>query len=167
MSRWYVVNTQIHNEEKAAFHLNRQGFETYLPKYLKKRSHARKISWVSAPMFPRYLFVELDLDADLWRSVNGTFGVVGLVQFGPRPSAVPAGIVEDIIGRENEDGLIVLPHPYPMLQAGDEIVLSDGPLDCQPGIIHRLTGPRRAEILLQLMGRQVKVTIPLSRVRVA
>ena len=167
MRRWDVINTHAQSERKAVWHLENQGFRVYLPQYMKRRRHARRVDMVKAPLFPRYLFVELDLDADLWRSVNGTFGVVGLVQFGPRPSAVPAGIVEDIIGRENEDGLIVLPHPYPMLQAGDEIVLSDGPLDCQPGIIHRLTGPRRAEILLQLMGRQVKVTIPLSRVRVA
>ena len=159
MKRWYVVRTKPNGEHIAEVNLAQQGFRAFCPQISAIPSKVRRV-----PLVPRYLFVELDLDADLWRSVNGTFGVVGLVQFGPRPSAVPAGIVEDIIGRENEDGLIVLPHPYPMLQAGDEIVLSDGPLDCQPGIIHRLTGPRRAEILLHLMGRQVKVTAPLSQV---
>jgi transcriptional antiterminator RfaH len=159
MKRWYVVHTKRDGERIAEVNLTKQGFRTYCPQISAMPSKVRRV-----PVFPRYLFVELDLDADLWHSVNGTFGVVGLVQFGTKPSAVPPGVIEDIMCRENEDGMIVLPHPYPMLQAGDEIVLSDGPLDCQPGIIHRLTGPRRAEILLHLMGRQVKVTAPLSQV---
>lgn len=162
MKRWYVVHTKRDGERIAEINLERQGFRAYCPQISAIPSKVRRV-----PLFPRYMFVELDLDAELWRSVNGTIGVVGLVQFGAKPSPVPAGVVEDIMCRADEDGLIVLPHPYPMLQAGDEIILSNGPLDSQPGIIHKLTGPRRAEILLQLMGRQVKVTAPLSQVSAA
>ena len=53
--RWYVVQTHVHAESKAAAHLLRQGYETYLPRYLKRRRHARKIDLVSKPLFPRYL----------------------------------------------------------------------------------------------------------------
>ena len=42
-SRWYVVQTQPHAESKAMGHLIRQGFAAYLPRYLKRRRHARKI----------------------------------------------------------------------------------------------------------------------------
>lgn len=162
MKRWYVVHTKQNGERTAEANLVRQGFRSYCPQISAIPAKVQRV-----PLFPRYMFVELDLDADPWRSVNGTIGVVGLVQFGPKPSPVPPGVVEDIMRREGEDGLIVLPHPYPRLQAGDEIVLSNGPLDRQLGIIHRLTGPRRAEILLQLMGREVKVTAPLSQVSAA
>ena len=34
--RWYVVRTQPHSENKASVHLGRQGFETYLPRYLQE-----------------------------------------------------------------------------------------------------------------------------------
>ena len=50
--RWYVVRTQPHAESKASAHLGRQGFETYLPRYLKKRRHARRVETVQAPLFP-------------------------------------------------------------------------------------------------------------------
>ena len=55
--QWYVAQTQANAENKAVAHLARQGFATYLPRYLKRRSHARRVDVVAAPLFPRYLFV--------------------------------------------------------------------------------------------------------------
>jgi transcriptional antiterminator RfaH len=72
---WYVVQTQVNAEVKAARNLLRQGFEIYLPHYLKRRSHARKIEKVAAPLFPRYMFVRIDLATQRWRSVQSTYGV--------------------------------------------------------------------------------------------
>ena len=59
--RWYVVQSQPNAELKAVAHLNRQGFATYLPRYLKRRRHARRVEIIAAPLFPRYLFVSIDL----------------------------------------------------------------------------------------------------------
>jgi transcriptional antiterminator RfaH len=42
-ARWYVVQTHVHAETKAVLHLDRQGYATYLPRYLKRRRHARRI----------------------------------------------------------------------------------------------------------------------------
>ena len=69
-SRGYVVQTQPHAESKAMGHLIRQGFATYLPRYLKRRRHARKIETVAAPLFPRYLFVTVDMETQQWRSIH-------------------------------------------------------------------------------------------------
>ena len=65
---WYVVQTKVNAEAKAGRNLIRQGFEIYLPRYLKRRSHARKIEKVAAPLFPRYLFVSVDMAKQRWRS---------------------------------------------------------------------------------------------------
>ena len=35
MTYWYVVHTQPHGEERARLNLERQGFDVYLPEYLK------------------------------------------------------------------------------------------------------------------------------------
>ena len=60
MEDWFVVNTHSRKEQMAVANLKNQGFLCYLPQYLKKRSHARSIIWLPAPMFPRYVFVYLD-----------------------------------------------------------------------------------------------------------
>ncbi len=54
---WHVVQVHVHAEAKAQMHLARQGFETYLPRYLKRRRHARRTDTVAAPLYPSYLFV--------------------------------------------------------------------------------------------------------------
>ncbi len=162
MKRWYVVHTKSGGENLAVVNLGRQGFTTYCPLI---RSIPPKLKRV--PLFPRYLFVELDIDAAPWRCVNGTIGVTGLVQFGPRPSAVPDGVVEELMKRENDEGLVVLPNPVPRFRAGDRVVVSHGPFVEQLGVVNRMTGAQRAELLLQFMGRQVKVTAPLNQVSVA
>ena len=68
MKRWYVVSTHVHGERKALFHLTRQGYTAYLPQYFKRRRHARRIDWAPTPLFPRYLFVELDTEHQQWRT---------------------------------------------------------------------------------------------------
>ena len=59
-SSWYVVQVHAHAETKAQMHLTRQGFETYVPRYLKRRRHARRTDTVAAPLYPAYLFVRFD-----------------------------------------------------------------------------------------------------------
>jgi hypothetical protein len=59
--RWYVVQTQPQSESRAELNLRRQGFTTYLPRYMRTRRHSRKVEMVARPLFPRYLFVGFDL----------------------------------------------------------------------------------------------------------
>src|SRR5262245_64991181 len=89
--RWYVVHTLPLGEARAQSQLENQSFLTFLPKRQKTVRHARKLTSVLAPFFPRYLFVALDLTRDQWRSVNGTFGVARLVMQGEQPAPVPRG----------------------------------------------------------------------------
>ena len=70
--RWYVLQTHVHMEAKASAHLMRQGFGVYLPRYLKRRRHARRVDTVAAPLFPRYLFVAVERDSQRWRSIHST-----------------------------------------------------------------------------------------------
>jgi hypothetical protein len=76
---WHVVETHPHAEAKAAAHLERQGYATYLPRYLRERRHARRVAIVPAPLFPRYLFVAIDMRTQRWRAIKSTIGVARLV----------------------------------------------------------------------------------------
>src|SRR5665811_652744 len=100
-SQWYVVQTHPHAEAKASWHLGRQGFETYLPRYLKKRRHARRIDSVAAPLFPRYLFVAVDMTTQRWLSIRSTIGITRLVTNGDVPAVVPEAIIEGLKRRED------------------------------------------------------------------
>jgi transcriptional antiterminator RfaH len=156
--RWYVVHTQPNGEARADLNLRRQGFATYLPRYARRRSHARRHEVVKRPLFPRYLFVGLDLARERWRAIHSTFGVNRLVLAGEEPLPVPDGVVDDIRAREDGDGLVVLGLPAG-LGPGSRIRLVDGIFADAKGVLERVADDRRVAILLELLGREVRVFV--------
>ena len=163
--RWYVVVTHPNAELRAEGNLRRQGFSVYLPRYLKTRRHARRVETVARPLFPRYMFVSLDLSRDRWRSVLSTFGVQSLVFSGERPAEVAAEIVDAIRQREGEDGYIAL--NAPSLDPGARVRILDGVFEDAVGIFERVADKRRVAVLLQLLGREVKALLPNESVAAA
>lgn len=155
--RWYVVHTQPHREFGAQTQLAAQGFRTFLPLHRKTVRHARKLKTVSAPFFPRYLFVALDLDRDRWRSVNGTFGVASLVMGNELPVAIPSGVVEALRATCTADGHL---RSGLVLGVGDRVRVLTGPFTDLVGELARIDGAARVTVLLQLLGGEVPVSIP-------
>ena len=156
--RWYVVQTQANAENKAVAHLARQGFATYLPRYLKRRRHARRVDVVAAPLFPRYLFVEINMAVQRWRSIYSTVGVTRLVCNGDYPAPVPEQVVDVLKSRENTSGFIQLDH-RPKFKTGDKIRILEGAFyDCL-GIYDGMPDRDRVGILLDLLGRKVRVVL--------
>jgi transcriptional antiterminator RfaH len=164
--RWFVAHTQPHAEAKATLHLNRQGFEIYFPRYLKRRRHARRIETVAAPLFPRYLFVAVDIAAQRWRSIYSTIGVARLVCNGDEPTAVPAGIVEALKCREDADGFIKLDYRAPF-HRGDKVRVLDGAFSSCLGLFESMAERERIAILLDLLGRKVRVVLDADLVAAA
>lgn len=156
--RWYVVQTQPNAERKADAHLLRQGFQTYLPRYQKRRRHARKVDLVPAPLFPRYMFVSIDIAAQRWLAIRSTVGVSQVVCNGNEPAAVPVGIVEQLKASEDAAGFIPL-DTRPHFNPGDKIKILDGAFTDCLGLIDTVTDRERVAILLDLLGRKVRVVL--------
>ncbi|MGE5773241.1 MAG: transcription termination/antitermination protein NusG [Hyphomicrobiales bacterium] len=164
--RWYVVQTQANAENKAIAHLGRQGFATYLPRYLKRRRHARRIDIVAAPLFPRYLFVEIDMGVQRWRSIYSTVGVSRLVSNGDFPAPVPDEVISSLKRRESTSGFVQLDH-RPKFKAGDKVRILEGAFyDCL-GIYDGMSDRERVEILLDLLGRKVRVLMNAEAIAAA
>ena len=160
---WYVAHTHVHAEAKAAFHLARQGFATYLPRYRKKRRHARRVDTVAASLFPRYLFVSFDPGVHLWRSIHSTIGVSHLVCNGDMPALVPSNIVADLRACEDEQGFVHL-QQGPRFAPGDRIRVVDGAFDACLGLYEGMADNDRVRILLDLLGRKVRVSLDVDAI---
>jgi transcriptional antiterminator RfaH len=165
-SQWFVVQTQANAENKAVAHLARQGFATYLPRYLKRRRHARRVDTVAAPLFPRYLFVEIDISVQRWRSIYSTVGVSRLVSNGDSPVPVPDAVINALRCRENPSGYVQF-DDRPKFGAGDKIRILEGAFyDCL-GIYAGMPDRERVEILLELLGRKVRVLLGAEAIAAA
>ncbi len=163
MTKWCAVQTHVRSEDKAAFHLKNQGYEVFLPKYLKRRKHARRIDWVSSPLFPRYLFIFINPSLSPWWSIRSTVGVGSLICFGDTPAVVPENIITDIKARQDEKGMVRL-HNSCTFKSGDKVKIVDGPLNDFKGLFDCLADKDRVTVLLNLLGREVKVQVPLEAV---
>ena len=154
-ARWYVVQTQPHGETKAIFHLERQDYRVFCPRVRKTVRHARKVSHVLAPLFPNYLFLNLDITRERWHSVNGTYGVARIIIQNEMPQPVPRGVVEAIKARVGEAGAIDF---TPLFKVGQSVKISEGPFADFVGTLERLDAAGRVRVLLDLMGRAVSVS---------
>jgi transcriptional antiterminator RfaH len=166
MRRWYVARTKARLELRAEVHLRRQGFEVYLPQYSRPRRHAGRTDVVRSPLFPRYLFLHMDLSRSRWHSINSTVGVHSLLCHGGMPAAVPEGVVEELRARESGDGLVSL-RSLTVLERGKRLRIVGGPLSDRVGVYEKMTGGERVVLLLRLLGQEVRVDVPLSEIRSA
>jgi transcriptional antiterminator RfaH len=158
--RWYAVHTLPFAESRAEAQLRNQQFFCFLPRRQKTIRHARKLSNIIAPFFPRYLFIALDLSRDRWRSVNGTFGVSSLIMAGDLPCPAPHGVVESMLAVSDADSVLQF-HSH--LKVGAQVRLAAGPFAEQLGILDRLDDSGRIRVLINLFGQQVPVYLNRSQ----
>ena len=159
--RWYVVRTQPHRESQAARQLENQAFKVFLPRILRSRRHARKFETILAPLFPRSMFIALDLRRDRWRSVNGTFGVDRLLMRASEPEPVPHGLVEQIAEAAAADGVV---RCGPALKQGQNIRVTAGPFAELMGTLDQLDDQGRVRVLLDILGGKIPVLLARSLV---
>jgi transcriptional antiterminator RfaH len=142
--------------------LRNQNYRGFLPLQVVTRRHARKFRTELAPVFPGYMFVILDIDRHRWRSVNGTFGVQRLIMDGDRPLAVVPGVVETLVVSSDQRGVLL--YKSDELMVGDRIQLLAGPFSGALGILQRLDGNGRVQLLLDLLRGPVRATAARDRV---
>ena len=161
VAQWYVARTHPYGEVKAAGHLSRQGFNVYIPRYLKPLRHARRVEVVPAPLFPRYLFVNVDMATQRWRSILSTIGITHLVSNGDKPAAVHREIIDELKRREDAAGFIRLDR-RPNFRPGDRVRVLSGAFADSLGLFEDVTDFERVTILLELLGRKVRVRLDIS-----
>lgn len=158
---WYAAHTHSGAEARALWHIERQGFSAYLPRYMKQRRHARKTDWIQAPLFPRYLFVWFEVAKQRWQAIQSTIGVRYLICGEQAPLMVPQRLIEELRSREDERGLIDMARQAPF-RRGDRVQLTAGALIDQIGVFECCSDDERAVVLLHLLGRDLRVRVAPS-----
>ncbi len=155
MSNWFVVETHPRAEFRAQENLERQGFQSFLPRIRRTRRHARRIDQILTPVFPGYLFVLLDLERDCWRVINSTYGVRRLVCFrAEHPQPMTETTVLALMSRCEAQ---IITRQLPEFAAGDEVRIIEGPLADTIGRIEEVDSKGRIAILLEMLGRRMSV----------
>jgi transcriptional antiterminator RfaH len=159
---WYCARTQNKREHIAAHWLRaRHGIESFLPRIRYRRVEARGAVWTTEALFPNYLFVRCDL-ARAWQQVQCVPGVTELVRFGSQCPSIPGEVIEGLRALLGAQDVYVIED---RLAPGDAVRIFEGPFEGLEAIVTRvLPAGERVRVLLELLGRQTSVELPVSGV---
>ena len=151
---WYAVQTQPKRENLAVEHLKGQGYSVWMPICERIIRHARKSKRVRRPLFPGYLFINLDVETAQWRSINGTIGVNRIVSFGQRPAPVAAQFIDALQNIEANEGLVAVNGDD--LLPGQDVEILSGPMAGTIAKLLSLEAGDRVTVLLNMLGHFVR-----------
>lgn len=153
---WFVVSTKVRRESFAREQLSMRGVETFLPRIVEPSSRVRGKMSV-APVFPGYLFLNIDLEQQYF-DVVWTPGVRKFVAFGALPSPVDEQVIEFLRVRMGEEGVLRFERVF---RPGERVSIRSGPFEGLVGIIERPVSARgRVRVLMELLRRQTRVEVP-------
>jgi transcription antitermination factor NusG len=104
----YLIYTQAFHEKKVKERIERERFETFLP-LIERRSQGkeRQQERIHIPLFPGYLFVRAEMNADIYLKILKMKGVLAFFCNDGKPALIPDAEVESLKnGKEVELGLI-------------------------------------------------------------
>ena len=160
---WYVALVSYGKQQYASSNLKIQGFDSFYPLIRK----ADKKNFVSTrptsknkfePLFPGYIFVGFPNQGVRWQSINGTYGLRGLV--GARvsaPSPVPDAIMASLF--ENCPEGVWNPAVQTWCR-GDGVEVRQGAFAGIPARFDEMLSQNRVKVLLSWLGGEVPAVMP-------
>lgn len=154
---WYLVQCKPRQDERAEDNLKRQGYEYFRPQCLRERLMHGALRVQSESLFPGYLFIRLAADAN-WAPLRSTRGVSRLVSFGDMPLSVSDELVTELQRRIESS-------PEPALKPGDRVRIIAGSFTELDAIFLALDGEERVTLLMRLLHREHRLSLPLADIR--
>ncbi|WP_206951074.1 transcription/translation regulatory transformer protein RfaH [Trinickia acidisoli] len=158
---WYLVHTRPRQEGRAVENLERQGYRCYLPLLTIERIRRGKQCVVVEPMFARYLFIELDDSGtgQSWAPIRSTKGVSRLVMFGGRAAKVEEALISVL----RAPAEIEARHPERLFTPGERVRMVEGAFAGIEAVYQMSDGNQRAMVLIELLSRPVRLTVPIAQ----
>ncbi|MFV3384122.1 transcription/translation regulatory transformer protein RfaH [Pseudomonas sp. NY15364] len=156
---WYLIQCKARQDARAEENLSRQGFLCFRPMYGGESSSAEKAKGVGESLFPGYLFVQLGAQ-DNWSVLRSTRGVLRVVSFGGKPTAVECELVEQLRQRP----FVAQEQSVPLV-SGETVRIEEGPFASFDAVFLEMDGEARVVLLLTFLQRQQKIYMPLTGIR--
>jgi transcriptional antiterminator RfaH len=159
---WFCVRTQPRREFLACGSLQRYpgDVEVFCPRIRYRRSVRGKLLSVTEPLFPGYLFACFNPVRHL-RLVLHAQGVARVVSFGGRYPVLEPGVIAELRREFGGSGVREIEPLY----EGQRVLVHHGPLRQFEALLTKvLPGEQRVRVLLEFLGRQMELELPISAV---
>ena len=157
---WILVYTKVKQEKRANENLLNQGFKTFLP--LISSSNINLKSEILKPVFPRYIFVQVDLKSENWNSIRSSYGVSGIVMFGEEFTPIPPEIIISLKDKLNAEDIYEQKVKDIDYKKGDKLTIKQGKLAGIDAIFLSKKSKDRVRLLLSLLNTKIVTEISAS-----
>ena len=164
MVEWRLVQIRPNADGIAIKNIERQGFCAFRPLEIVTSIRGGRFVSRLRSFFPGYMFAGYAGPGAPWSLINSTYGVARLVKFGDRPTTVPNLLITELQSACNDQGVISLAS---RIQAGASVEVASGSLAGFVGEVERLTPDQRALVLIEFLGKQTRVSLPVAQLKVA
>jgi transcriptional antiterminator RfaH len=96
-----------------------------------------------------------------WRCIQSTIGVSRLVCNGDKPATIQPQVLDEIRAREDGRGIIQIDNSARFAR-GDKVRVMDGVFSACQGLFEAIADNQRVAILLDLLGRKVRVVLEMD-----
>ena len=162
-SKWFLVFTKTKEEQRAKTNLENQGFQIFLPLVAFAKKNQSKSTTLEA-LFPRYLFIKLNLERDNWTCIKSTRGVSHMVVFGQRFAEMPHQVIEHLKSGADENHIFRQAITRQEFQKGDKLVIEKGVFKDKEATFLSKKSKERVRILLRFVNHLITAEIPASDV---
>ena len=146
---WCVAQIKTNSNKSAIQNLERQGFETFVPKMEKTQRQENKFLVKNVYVFPGYIFVCFDPHIITWTKINSTYGVSRILTFSNKPAEISSDLILEL---KNRYEINSNPTQNKKLQKGDSIKFHMGPFADLIAKVESVDEKNRIWILLEAMG---------------
>jgi transcriptional antiterminator RfaH len=156
---WYALQHKPAQGDRALTHLQNQDVVCFYPKISVEKIRAGKRTKKLEPLFPGYLFVNLEQSDPQWAKLRSTRGVLRIVSFANTPAAISDEVIQHIknsLDSVAEQGGI---------KPGQAVQLNEGPFEGINAIFQAYDGEARAIVLINFMQKQQRVKVPVSALK--
>ena len=147
--KWFVAQIKPNSYHTAIQNLERQVFETFLPKMGITQRQKNKFVVKNVYVFPGYMFVCFDPQIINWPKINSTYGVSKVLASNKKPSEISSDLILEL---KNRYEINSNPTQKEKLQKGDSIKFYSGPFTDLIAKVEGVDEKKRIWILLELMG---------------
>jgi transcriptional antiterminator RfaH len=159
---WTILQFKPNAHKIAEHNLNKQNLKTFLPFEEITKYKNKKFVTNQRPLFPGYMFVEIEKNRSLWHKINSTHGVSKLLTFNNQLSVVPDALISSIMERCNKEGALLSPKKF---SKGDSVRIVSGPFGNFLATVDNIDENQRIWVLLDIMGQATRALIKEKKLK--
>lgn len=169
---WYVIHTYSGCEQKVKLNLeeelDRLGLRDKVMKMMiptediiEVKGGKRKIS--ARKCFPGYIFIQMDMDVDMWYVIKNLPKVTGFLGGKAKPTPISEEEVNRLLNQLKTE--TSKPRPKVMYLHGESIRVVDGPFSNFNGVIEEINPDRgTVKVMVSIFGRATPVELEFTQI---